>query len=52
VIRALKKNVCKLVGGVASPVLANLALDGLERERRRHFPRPKRGDNATVQMVR
>jgi RNA-directed DNA polymerase len=39
-------------GGIASPVLANLALDGLERELRRHFPSPKRGDNAKVHVVR
>jgi RNA-directed DNA polymerase len=39
-------------GGIASPVLANLALDGLERELRRHFPRLKRGYNAKVHLVR
>jgi RNA-directed DNA polymerase len=39
-------------GGVASPVFANLALDGLERELRRHFPKPKRGDNVKVHLVR
>lgn len=39
-------------GGIASPVLANLALDGLERELFRHFPKPKRGFNAQVNLVR
>jgi RNA-directed DNA polymerase len=39
-------------GGVASPVLANLALDGLERELRTRFPKPKNGSNAQVNMVR
>jgi len=43
-----------LVGniGIASPVLANLALDGLERKLRRHFPRPKRGYHAKAHLVR
>jgi Reverse transcriptase (RNA-dependent DNA polymerase) len=39
-------------GSIASPVLATLALDGLERALRRHVPRPKRGDNAKVHVVR
>jgi RNA-directed DNA polymerase len=39
-------------GGIASPVLANLALDGLERELRLRFPKPKSGDNAKVNLVR
>jgi RNA-directed DNA polymerase len=39
-------------GGVASPVLANLALDGLERELQKHFPKPKTGHNAQVNFVR
>jgi RNA-directed DNA polymerase len=33
-------------------VLANLTLDGLEGELRRHFPSPKRGYNAKVHLVR
>jgi RNA-directed DNA polymerase len=39
-------------GGIASPVLANLALDGLERELQTHFPKPKSGYNAKVNLVR
>jgi len=39
-------------GAVASPVLANLALDGLERELRTHFPKPKNRNNAQVNLVR
>jgi RNA-directed DNA polymerase len=39
-------------GGIASPVLANLTLDGLEQELRTRFPRLKRGDNAQVHLVR
>ena len=39
-------------GGIASPVLANLALDGLERELRLRFPKPKSGENAKVNLVR
>jgi RNA-directed DNA polymerase len=39
-------------GGIASPVLANLALDGLERELRLRFPKPKSGSNAMVNLVR
>jgi len=39
-------------GGIASPVFANLAWDGLERELRQHFPTPKTGDNAQVNLVR
>jgi RNA-directed DNA polymerase len=35
-------------GGIASPVLANLALDGLERALRTRFPKPKNGHNAQV----
>jgi RNA-directed DNA polymerase len=30
-------------GGICSPVLANLALDGLERKLREQFPKPPRG---------
>jgi hypothetical protein len=40
------------VRGVVSPVLANLALDGLEGELRRHFPSSKKGDHAQVHVVR
>jgi RNA-directed DNA polymerase len=39
-------------GGIASPVLANLALDGLEQELHKHFPKPKTGYNAQVNLVR
>lgn len=39
-------------GSIASPVLANLALDGLERELRTHFPKPKNHHNAQVNLVR
>jgi RNA-directed DNA polymerase len=39
-------------GGIASPVLANLALDGLEQELQKHFPKPKTGYNAQVNLVR
>jgi RNA-directed DNA polymerase len=39
-------------GSVASPVLANLTLDGLEGELRKRFPKPKSGSNAQVNLVR
>lgn len=39
-------------GSIASPVLANLALDGLERELRVHFPKPKTRHNQQVNLVR
>jgi RNA-directed DNA polymerase len=39
-------------GAICSPVLANLALDGLEGEMRRHFPPSKKGDHAQVHVVR
>ena len=39
-------------GSVASPVLANLALDGLEQELRKPFPKPKNRHNAQVNLVR
>ena len=39
-------------GSIASPVLANLTLDGLERALRTHFPKPKNHHNAQVNMVR
>ena len=38
-IPALKKKVCKIVGGVGSPLLANLLLDGLDKELERREPR-------------
>jgi RNA-directed DNA polymerase len=40
-------------GGIASPVLANLALDGLERKLKERFPKPNSGtDPRKVNMVR
>src|SRR5215213_9222776 len=40
-------------GGVISPVLANLALDGLERELRAHYPQgTRRAARAQVNLVR
>ena len=41
-------------GGIISPVLANLALDGLERRLRERFPKPNGGttDPRKVNMVR
>ncbi|MDQ2830325.1 MAG: group II intron reverse transcriptase/maturase [Chloroflexota bacterium] len=40
-------------GGIASPVLANLALDGLERELRDHYPKTtRRGRAPKVNLVR
>jgi len=40
-------------GGTISPVVANLALDGLERELRKQYPLTnKRGQQAKVNMVR
>jgi len=40
-------------GGIISPVLANLALDGLERELRGRYPRTTlRGQRAKVNLVR
>lgn len=39
-------------GGVASPVIANLALDGLEHVLNERFPKPKNGYNAKVNFVR
>src|SRR5262249_13721558 len=38
-------------GGVASPTLANLVLDGLERKLKEHFPKTKRG-NTKVNLCR
>src|SRR6266446_3720787 len=39
-------------GGIVSPVLANMALDGLEKRLRETFPKPKTGYNAKVNFVR
>ena len=40
-------------GGIASPVIANLALDGLEKLLKAHYPpNTKRAQRATVNLVR
>jgi len=39
-------------GGICSPVMANLALDGLERALLERYPKPKTGYNAKVNLVR
>jgi len=39
-------------GGIISPVLANLALDGLEPWLKGHFPQPHRGPAPKVNLVR
>lgn len=39
-------------GGIISPTLANLALDGLERLLLQRFPKPKNGYNAKVNLIR
>ena len=39
-------------GGIISPTLANLALDGLERLLRAHFPKREAGRNAKVNLIR
>jgi RNA-directed DNA polymerase len=39
-------------GGVCSPVLANLTLDGLERLLLSHFPKPTHGFSPKVNLVR
>jgi RNA-directed DNA polymerase len=39
-------------GGICSPVIANLTLDGLERELLERYPKPKNGYNAKVNFVR
>ncbi len=39
-------------GGPLSPVLANCALDGLERLLRERFPKPKHGYNPKVNLIR
>jgi RNA-directed DNA polymerase len=50
--RAPKGAFCNIVGGVFSPVAANLALDGLERVLRERFPQLGHGRSALVNMVR
>ena len=39
-------------GGICSPVLANLALDGLEAALKATFPKPRRGQSPLVNLVR
>jgi len=39
-------------GGIISPVLANLALDGLEKKLNERYPKPKTGYNAKVNFIR
>src|SRR5260370_34664057 len=39
-------------GGIVSPALANMALDGLEKRLQETFPKPKTGYNAKVNFVR
>ncbi len=39
-------------GGICSPVLANMTLDGLEKQLRERYPKPKHGYNAKVNFVR
>jgi RNA-directed DNA polymerase len=39
-------------GGLISPVLANLTLDGLQQELHTHFPKPKIGQSPLVNLVR
>src|SRR6266446_2545157 len=39
-------------GGICSPVIANLALNGLERRLLERYPKPKTGYNAKVNYVR
>lgn len=39
-------------GGLISPVLANLTLDGLQQELHTHFPKPKTGKSPLVHLVR
>src|SRR6266436_5119928 len=39
-------------GGIISPVLANMTLDGLERRLRERFPKPHTRDNAKVNFIR
>jgi hypothetical protein len=45
--------VCNIVGGVCSPVLANMTLDGLEKALREKFPKPHRkGSTEKINFVR
>jgi RNA-directed DNA polymerase len=39
-------------GGLISPVLANLTLDGLQHQLHTHFPKPKAGQSPLVHLVR
>ncbi len=39
-------------GGICSPVLANMTLDGLEKQLRERYPKPKHGYNAKVNFIR
>src|SRR5258707_7176933 len=39
-------------GGICSPVIANMALNGLERKLLKRYPKPKTGYNAKVNFVR
>jgi RNA-directed DNA polymerase len=39
-------------GGLISPVLANLTLDGLQQQLHTHFPKPKAGQSPLVHLVR
>ena len=39
-------------GGICSPTLANLALDGLEAALKARFPRPRRGPGPLINLVR
>src|SRR6266446_2281502 len=39
-------------GGIISPVLANMALDGLEKLLRERYPKPHTRDNAKVNFIR
>jgi RNA-directed DNA polymerase len=39
-------------GGIISPVLANLTLDGLEKKLKECFPKPNRGKSPLVHLVR
>jgi RNA-directed DNA polymerase len=39
-------------GGIISPVLANMALDGLEKLLRERYPKPHTGYNAKVNFIR
>src|SRR5260370_20932451 len=39
-------------GGIISPAIANMALDGLSQQLLERFPRPKRGNSPTVNLAR